>query len=138
MATNPHPGNDYYVQPTTGTIQRQDNPFAVIGLRAAGFQGPMSYDEAKIVANSYRKVTQQKNPTVEKAASAVSDPLGSWLKSAGGAIGSGIEGAFVAFLKDLWDVILGPLEVLAGVALAILILAFAFKDDLAAVAMAIK
>lgn len=58
----------------------------------------------------------------------------SWLTGLGGDIGSGIEAALVAFLKDLWAVILGPLEIIAGVALAILILLFMFRDDLASVA----
>lgn len=57
-----------------------------------------------------------------------------WLSSIGGDIGSGIEAALVAFLHDLWDVILGPLEIIAGVALAIVILLYAFKDDLGSLA----
>lgn len=67
-------------------------------------------------------------------ANSVPNP-GGWLTSLGGDIGSGIEAAFVSFLKDLWAVILGPLEIIAGVALAILIVAWMFKDDLASVAM---
>jgi hypothetical protein len=64
--------------------------------------------------------------------------VGNWLNSLGGAIGSGIEGALVSFLHDLWDVILGPLEIIAGAGLAIVILLYAFKDDLGSLAMLIK
>lgn len=59
----------------------------------------------------------------------------SWLSSMGGAIGSGLDAAFTSFLTDLWDVILGPLEIIAGVVLAFIILMWIFRDDLAAVTM---
>lgn len=58
----------------------------------------------------------------------------SWLGGLGGMIATGIESGFVALLKDLWDVILGPLEILAGAVVAFVIIAYIFKDDLAAVA----
>jgi len=58
----------------------------------------------------------------------------SWLESLGGMIASGIEAGFVALLKDLWGVIIGPLEILAGAVLGIIILVFAFKEDLAPIA----
>jgi hypothetical protein len=131
-AANPHPGNDYFVQPTTGTIQRQSNPAFQKVLEAAGFQGPMTWDQAQGVIELNKKARGQGTP-----AAGVPGPgslVGGWIGSLGGMIASGLEGALVAFLKDLWDVILGPLEVIAGVALAILILLFAFKDDLASVA----
>jgi len=56
-----------------------------------------------------------------------------WLKSAGGAIASGMEAAFVSMFKDLWKVIVGPLEMIAGIGLAIIVLIWIFKDDLAGV-----
>lgn len=56
--------------------------------------------------------------------------LDRWLKSLGGAIGSGIEAGLVSLLKDLWNVIVGPVEVVAGIALGIIILLWAFRDDI--------
>lgn len=45
--TTQHPGNDYYVQPLTGTIQRQGN--ALLGglLNSTGWLGPFTWAEAK-------------------------------------------------------------------------------------------
>lgn len=42
-----HPGNDYYVNPLTGTIQRQSNPILAAGLKATGWQGPFTWAQAK-------------------------------------------------------------------------------------------
>jgi hypothetical protein len=53
-----------------------------------------------------------------------------WLSSMGGSIASGIESGFVTFLKDIWKVIVGPVEILAGIFLAGFILVYAAKDDL--------
>lgn len=53
-----------------------------------------------------------------------------WLKSLGGSIASGLEAAFVSLLKDLWDVIIGPVEIIGGIALAILIVLWAFRDGM--------
>jgi hypothetical protein len=61
------------------------------------------------------------------------DPA-NWLKGIGGQIGSGIEAGLVSLLKDVWDVILGPLEILMGVVLAILVLIFAFRNEIASIA----
>lgn len=91
---NQHPGNDYFVQPTTGTIQRQSNPLAQIALEAAGFQGPMTWDQAQTVLVLGKRVSQQNGPatptstggtisqtggavksTAQAAANAVSNPL---------------------------------------------------------------
>ena len=58
----------------------------------------------------------------------------SWITGIGGDIGSGIESGFVHFLTDLWDVILGPLEIIAGSILGLIILMYAFKDDLMSIA----
>lgn len=55
---NAHPGNDYYVQPSTGTIQRQSNPVAAGLLQAAGFQGPMTWEQAQGVLDLAKKVQQ--------------------------------------------------------------------------------
>lgn len=92
----------------------------------------MTWDQAQTIIGFNKKLRDQGTPAA--GVPAPNSLIGGWIGSLGGMIASGLEGALVAFLKDLWDVILGPIEVIAGVALAILILLFAFKDDLASVA----
>lgn len=58
------------------------------------------------------------------------DAAKSWLSSAGGEIGSGIEGGFIALIRDLWNVIVGPVEIFVGVVLIVFAVALAFKNDL--------
>lgn len=60
--------------------------------------------------------------------------VNSWFTSMGGYIGSGIEAGFAALLSDVWNVIIGPLEIIAGAVLAIIVLMWIFKDDIAALA----
>lgn len=57
-----------------------------------------------------------------------------WLSSIGGSIASGIESGLIQILKDIFSVIVGALEIAAGVIVVVLTLGFAFKDDLLAVA----
>lgn len=57
-----------------------------------------------------------------------------WLKSMGADIGSGIESGFVTVIQDIWNVIVGPIEVLAGLAIVFVTFIAYFKDDIAAVA----
>jgi hypothetical protein len=54
----------------------------------------------------------------------------SWFASVGGQIASGLEAAGIAALKDVFDVIIGPLEIIVGAVLILFALTFAFKDDL--------
>jgi hypothetical protein len=61
------------------------------------------------------------------------NPL-NWLSSLGGTIASGLESGFVNILKDLWTVIVGPLEVIAGVLIGVAVLTIYFKNDIASVA----
>lgn len=53
-----------------------------------------------------------------------------WLTSLGGMIASGLEQGFVSLLGDLWNVIVGPLEVAIGVVIIVFTFIFFFKDDL--------
>lgn len=53
-----HPGTDYYVQPSLGVIQRQSNPVAAGLLQAAGYQGPMTWQQAQGVLNLAKKVNE--------------------------------------------------------------------------------
>jgi hypothetical protein len=56
--------------------------------------------------------------------------LTGWLTGIGGDIASGLESGFINIILDIWRVIYPALEILAGVALLILVLGFIFKDDL--------
>jgi hypothetical protein len=134
MPTNPHPGDNYYVQPTTGTIQRQSNPVAVLALKAAGFQGPMTWEQAQGVIALNSKARGAGVPAAGAPAASFSNPIADWMKSLGGSIASGLEAGVVAFFQDLWDVIQGPVEVIAGVILAGIVIGYAFKNDLMALA----
>jgi hypothetical protein len=52
-----------------------------------------------------------------------------------GQIAAGLEAAGVAILLDIWRVIAGPVEILAGILLFIIAMGIAFRDDIAGVAM---
>jgi hypothetical protein len=54
----------------------------------------------------------------------------SWLQSMGGFIASGLESGFIAIIKDLWAVVIGPLEVIIGAIICMFVLTVYFKDDL--------
>jgi hypothetical protein len=47
VTTPTHPGNDYYVFPLTGTIQRQSNPLLANALKASGWMGPYNWATAQ-------------------------------------------------------------------------------------------
>jgi hypothetical protein len=57
------------------------------------------------------------------------NPFG-WLSSLGGMIGSGLESGFVSLIKDLWDVAIGPLEVLVGGLIVMWVLTIYFAGDI--------
>lgn len=69
-----HPGSDYYVQPSTGTIQRQDNTIAAIALKAAGFQGPMTWDQAQGVLDLNKKVAKTGKAPITTTVAAAGNP----------------------------------------------------------------
>jgi hypothetical protein len=54
----------------------------------------------------------------------------------GGKIAAAIEAGFVALFGDVWRVIVGPLEILAGALIIVVALGIAFKHDVAGIAMA--
>jgi len=62
--------------------------------------------------------------------SLIGSDISSWLQGIGGSIGSGIEGGIVSLLTDIWNVIVGPLEVIAGVLIAVFVFIIYFKDDI--------
>lgn len=115
-----HPGNDYYVQPSTGTIQRQDNPVAAGILQAAGFQGPMTWDQAQTVIRLNKKVQQSGGaPITGTAGEAATGQTGSLPNPLAGIAGS-ME-AFFAAVTDgkLWRslgwILLGIVLIMAGI-----------------------
>jgi hypothetical protein len=57
MTTPQHPGNDYYVNAVTHTIQRQSNPLYAASLRATGWLGPYDWATAQGVASGLKSVT---------------------------------------------------------------------------------
>jgi hypothetical protein len=60
-----------------------------------------------------------------------------FFSSIGGMIAAGFEKGFIQIIKDIWNVILGPLEVLLGLWIAIVVLAIYFKNDIAGLASTI-
>lgn len=55
-----------------------------------------------------------------------------WLSSIGGGIASGIESGFVNFFKDVWDVVIGPVEVVVGAIIILFTLILYFRNDVMA------
>lgn len=55
---------------------------------------------------------------------------GNWLTGLAGDIASGLEGAFVAFLHDIWKVVLAPVAIGTGLVLIIVAFLLFFKDDI--------
>jgi hypothetical protein len=53
----PHPGNDYYVNVVTHTIQRQGNALAAAALLGSGWTGPYTWAEAKAAASGLAKAS---------------------------------------------------------------------------------
>lgn len=132
-----HPGDDYYVQPTTGTIQRQSNSVLAGLLTAAGFQGPMTWEQAQGVLDLNRKVAQTgAAPIATTAGEAATGQTGS-LPNPLAALGS-LE-AFYKVVTDgkLWRslgwILMGALMVYTG-----LFLWLKIPQRAAGLAMAVK
>lgn len=53
-----------------------------------------------------------------------------WLGSLGGMIASGLESGFLNLITDIWNVIVGPLEVMIGAVIAGFVITVYFKDDI--------
>lgn len=127
MAANPHPGNDYFVQPTTGTIQRQSNPLAQIALEAAGFQGPMTWDQAQTVLALGKQVSQQNGPATPTSTGGTISQTGADIKSTAQAAANPLAG--LASIGDFFGRLtqastwIRVAEVLLGSALIIVSLA---------------
>jgi hypothetical protein len=77
----------------------------------------------------------QAGAQVGAAVAGAQTSLNSWLSSTAGDLASGLEGAMVSILGDVWDVIVGPLEIIAGAIIIFLVLSWAFKNQLITIAM---
>lgn len=71
----------------------------------------------------------------EKVASGAA---GSWLSSSAGSLASGLDAAFVAFIHDLWDVILGPLEIILGAIIFMLGLTILVRNDMTGIGVLLR
>jgi hypothetical protein len=61
----------------------------------------------------------------------ITKPITDFFKSLAGQLAAALEAGILAVFKDLWDVIVGPLEILAGVIIVIIALGIAFRADVA-------
>ena len=61
---------------------------------------------------------------------AVGNTVKGWLSGLGGQMASGIDQAFVSGLTDLFDVIIGPLEIVIGFLFIMWAFLLFFKDDI--------
>jgi hypothetical protein len=70
------------------------------------------------------------NNSVSNVFAGGSSLISGWLSGIGGDIASGLEGGAVAFFRDLWTVIVGPLEIIAGIAILIFFMSIYFRGDI--------
>ena len=122
---NPLAGNSTF-QVIKGTRQQAQS---IVNLAVNGeLLGPFQSQEQANAAGSAQ--ISKENTGKPKGLSPVS-----WFQQAtGGILAGALEQGFVQILKDIWQVIVGPLEVIAGVIIAIVVLAMYFKNDVGAVA----
>jgi hypothetical protein len=113
-------------------VNAQEKALAI----ASSFPNKLIFFTSQAAANAYVKSQHATPVSAPKAAqqaldtgSKAADPA-SWLSGLGGLLASGLESGFIAIIKDLWKLLLPALEILSGVILLIITLAFAFKDDL--------
>lgn len=67
---------------------------------------------------------------ISASTAAFASGITGFLSGAAGQLAQAVETAGISIFKDLWDVILGPLEVFVGVMLILFALALLFKNDL--------
>lgn len=70
-----------------------------------------------------------------------SDAIGaakSWFSGLGGNIASGLEGGFVALLRDIGGWLIAPVEILIGAVIMFFTIGYIFKDDLIAAVVALR
>lgn len=64
--------------------------------------------------------------------------VGGWFSSLGADIGSGIESGLVYILKDLWNVIIGPVEVGLGLVIAVIAIFLWLGGDMSSAIALVK
>lgn len=125
--------------------QRSSSKWWVIDIHSRGFSGfraiqaaakPPLSPQSSYAAGPFLSQDAANNWISQNQTTAGSlglDPttwIGSWLSDLGGKLASGIEGGIVQIIKDLWAVIVGPLEVLLGVLIGLWVLVIYFKSDI--------
>lgn len=78
---------------------------------------------------AYKWINQDQTK-IPNPISAVSNAANGWLKGLGGQLASGIEQSFVSGLTDLYDVIIGPIQIVIGVIFIVIAFVIFFKDDI--------
>ena len=104
-----------------GNIVTANNP-----MQKASYiqQGYLNWFNTKGAAQS--SASSQNGPL----SGSVPNPF-NWLTQAtGGVLAAAIESGFGNLIKDLWDVILGPVEILLGALIIMWVFVIFFKDDL--------
>jgi hypothetical protein len=116
-----HPGDDYYVEPVSGAIQRQSNPIAAGLLAAAGYIGPMDWNTAQATLQFVRGAGQASDVNVaHNAGVAAKDIATGNLPNPLAGIAGSMEAFFSAVTDGkLWRslgwVLLGIILIMAGV-----------------------
>lgn len=108
------------------------------GMVVTSIEGPF---DSKPDAERAASGTVSVNKRQAKAAGAQGgksfpNPVAWFQQATGGILAGALEQGFIQILKDLWGVIVGPLEIIAGVLIAIFVLAIYFRNDIATIAMA--
>lgn len=72
--------------------------------------------------------------SAQTSASSATGPANAWLGTQAGGIAGGIEGGIVALFHDLWDAIIGPVEVFLGASIIVLAIILLFRNEALAAA----
>lgn len=127
-------------------------PWWVIDVHSRGFSGFIPMQSAKKPTdNPYSSYSAGPFTTIELAKAWISkhqtyskplpNPLNwvkDWITSTGGMVASGIEAGLDAFATDLWTAISGVVEIVAGAAIALIVLTTYFKNDMAFLASFVR
>lgn len=67
---------------------------------------------------------------IAQGASGLPKAVESFFQHIGGQIAAGFEAGAISVLKDIWDVVLGPLEIIVGILFILFALFIAFRSQL--------
>jgi len=65
----------------------------------------------------------------------ITKPITDFFKSLAGQLAAALEAGILAVFKDLWDVVVGPLEILAGAVIIFIALGVMLRADVAGLAV---